>query len=87
LSLKIKWIVQNYVTKNISIIQNTLNPPLFSSPFDNPNSLIFRGSEKKARFLKSPSSFPLRCHVGGEFKGDFNLLCYSKIKQKVYRKT
>jgi hypothetical protein len=32
LSLKIKWIVQNYVPKNISIIQNTKSP--YSSPFD-----------------------------------------------------
>jgi hypothetical protein len=31
LSLKIKWIVQNYVPKNIPIIQ-ILNPP-FNSPF------------------------------------------------------
>jgi len=33
LSLKIKWIVQNYVPKNISIIQNTKSPFIFS-PFD-----------------------------------------------------
>jgi hypothetical protein len=33
LSLKIIWIVQNYVPKNISIIQNTKSP-FISSPFD-----------------------------------------------------
>jgi hypothetical protein len=32
--MKIKWIVQNYVPKNISIIQNTKSPFIFSSPFD-----------------------------------------------------